>query len=93
MLSVQQNLDRMVKIQSDILEFLENENSYEESFQNLSITFEDQKISENQHELKSFLQMLGQISNYHQRGPNFFHKIEKILQFFKNEIINYYTNR
>ena len=89
----QQFLDEMIKIQSELLEFLDNESDTEENFQNLNNILKDQNLFEDKHKLKLFLRLLCEISKYHQRGQNFFEKIEQILKLFKEEIKRDFTNQ
>ena len=76
-------IDKMKKIQSNFLIFIENEKDSEENFQ----IFDDDQINLfNQHEIKMILKLISRISNNHCRPTNFFPKIEKVLQqiFHKN---------
>ena len=82
----------MKHIQEILLEFLDNENSVEEDFQKVIKYLDDQKIRENQHELKSILHLLSKISNHHYRSTNFFTKIEQILKNYFEEIKSNFSN-
>ena len=90
-MNIQDYLDKMKTIQSNLLQFIDSEN-IEENFQNLIQILDDQKIRNNRHELKSFLYLILKISNNHHRSPDFFKKIGKILVFFSDEMKNYYSN-
>ena len=85
-------LDKMKKIQENLLEFIDNEDNVEEKFQNLINLLKDQKFRDNENDLKSFLYLVLRIANNHHRKEGFFNKIERILTFFKDEIRKFYLN-
>ena len=85
-------IDKMQEVQKELLNYLDEENDAALNFQDLLTIFEKNKIKENFVDLKLFLRLLINISNYHKRGPGFFNKIEQILNFFKEEIQNNFTN-
>ncbi|KAK8853002.1 hypothetical protein M9Y10_018000 [Tritrichomonas musculus] len=85
-------LDEMKKIQENILEFLESESNTENIFKNLKQIFNEIKIYDDQHKLKSLLHLLTKIAENHRRNPNFFNKIEQILSIFKEQIKKYFSN-
>lgn len=88
----QEFLEVIKKIQENILLFLENEANLEESFQNLSIILQDQKICDDKLKLTLLLHLILKISNNHHHGPNFFGKLEQILNIFKDSIKKNFTN-
>lgn len=65
--------------QNDILEFLENDDSSDENFDDLVNLLDNSNILNNKHWLKLFLFLLLKISNNHQRSPHFFAKLERII--------------
>ena len=83
-------LEEMKAIQKSFLQFLDEDN--EENFNNLKKLIEGFKILENKQEIKSFLYLISNIAENHHRGPNFFKKIERVLQHFKKDIINNFLN-
>ena len=89
---IDEYIEKMEKAQNYFLEFLENENNSEENFQNLINFIVDFKIQENQQDLKEFLHLLFNILNNHKRLPNFFSKIEQIVQYVKEDIKKYFNN-
>lgn len=91
-MSIEKYLDEMRVIQEKLLEFLDNRANSEENFLKLKQVFDDQKIIDDPHKLKSVLNLLTKIANYHYRGSGFFEKIERILLFFKFRIKEFYTN-
>ena len=89
---LEETLAKFVEIQSNILDFIDNEESIENSFHDLRIFFNDQKISENKYYLELLFHLITSISKNHHRGPLFFSKIEEILNFFKDDIKNNFSN-
>lgn len=70
-----------MSIHNCLLEYLDNEDNVEEHFQNIQVIFEEQKIKENKHELKSVLHLILKIGNDYHCGSIFFPKIDKIFLF------------
>ena len=91
-MNIQEYIERMKTIQNKILNFLDNTQDIEEHYQNLNKLFEDSKIRNNKHLLKTVLYIIANISNNHHRYPEFFEKLEKILQIFEKEIKDKYSN-
>ena len=88
---IQEFLSKMKKIQTNLLQFIDNSDNVEENFQNFIQIIDDQ-ISQNPQELKLLLRLINVISNNHHRTPDFFTKFEKILTHFKTQIIQNYSN-
>lgn len=85
-------IDKMKHYQNDILKFLEEDENAEENFQNMIDNFENEKIQENKQFLKLTLHLIAHISSNFSHKLNFFSKIEKILNYFKNDIKSKYSN-
>ena len=79
-------------IESSLILFLQNQNDTEEHYQNLIQIFEDHKIAENPDYLKEVLLMIISFSNDFHRFLNFFDKIEKIILFFRQRILEFWSN-
>ena len=90
--SVNEFIEEMKKIQTDLLNFLDHGDNNEENYQNLINKFQDIKIHDHQFKIKSLLYLILKISNNHYREPEFFSKIEKILQLFKDDMKKYFLN-
>lgn len=90
--SVEKFLVEYKSIHENLLNFLESEENIEENFNNLNKIIKDTKIRDCQHKLRLFLRMLFEITNNHQRGPNFFSKIERVLLIIKEDIKKTLTN-
>ena len=75
-----------------ILDILDKENDFEESFQNLNKYFEDHKIFQDKDQMKIILHAISSISDNHHRGPDHFCKIERILKILSNSFKNFFSN-
>ena len=91
-MSIENYVEQMKNIQNCLLEYLDNEDNVEEHFQNLQIIFEEQKIKENKHRIKSLLHLILKIGNNYHRNSTFFQKIEQILLIFIDAIPKYFTS-
>ena len=91
-MSSQEYLGMMKDIQGYILDYLENEVNSEENLQILEDIFHNSKISDNKYDILSLLHLISKIGNNCHRFPNFFSKLEKILQFFLEDIKKYFSN-
>ena len=89
---IQRFLEQMKKIQQNLLVFIQEESNENENFEILNKIFEDSKICDNKHEINSVLHMIANIANNHHHVPNFFNKIDKVLNYFKDSIKKYYSN-
>ena len=89
-MSFQEYLDMMKDIQENILNFFEEEAKSEENFLNLKTKFTITKISDNKYDLLLLLHLISKILDNYHHFPNFFSKIEKILQIFKEDIKKYF---
>lgn len=82
-------IENKKKICCTILEFLENsEETYENEihFQILTELVNSQKIEGDNKEMQQFLKIIKNISDNHYREINFINKIEKILQYYTDQI-------
>lgn len=91
-LTIDEYLDKEKNIEDFFLRFLDNEKDSEENYQNFINYLKDQKISEDQLEIKIFLHMLTKISKYHYRTPSFFSKIERTILYFREKIKQTWSN-
>ena len=91
-MSIQHYLETMKMIQTNFIDYIENEQNDEEYYMNLIQIFEKEKISSNTQELKSLLYLILMVSNNHFRNSNFFEKIEQIINIFQNEIKSTLSN-
>ena len=92
LMSYHSYLEKKQAIQNAILNFIENSDNVEENYQNFITIISDQKIKEDSVELKSLFHLILKISKHHYRTQDFFPKIERILQYFSNEIKNNHSN-
>lgn len=91
-MEMQEYLAEMSMIYNNILDFIDSDKDQEQKYKYLASFFDDTQIHNNQFELIEILNTILQIANEHQRSPNFFNKIEKILLLFKEDIKNHFTN-
>ncbi|KAK8841567.1 hypothetical protein M9Y10_027191 [Tritrichomonas musculus] len=91
-MNIDKYLDEMKCIQLQFLEFIEDDENVEENFQNLCFKLENNKIRDNKHQFRLFLHHIASICVNHHRGQNFFGKVERVLQLFKDDIQKFYTN-
>lgn len=92
-LNVQLYLRKIKEFQRNILDFIANEGDLEDNFSDLKLKLDEYKIPYNQNDLKLILRFLLIISNNHNRSPNFFFKIEKIILYFQKEIKEYFSSK
>lgn len=91
-MEIENYIEIIKKNQFNILSFLDSNESMEENYQNITNFFDDQQIRKNKYEMKLFLRLIVHLSNYHHRSTNFYHKIEMVLLYFKDEFHKYFTN-
>lgn len=73
-------VEKMKKIQNDLLEFLEDESDSEEKYENFIDLLSTQRIINNRYEFKSLLQLINSIGDNHYRDRIFIFKIERLLR-------------
>lgn len=91
-MSFKEAIEKMKRIQSDLLEFLEDESDSDGQFELIIQNITNQNIFKDHHEFKSLLYLISNIGNYHHRTRNFIKKIEQILRHYKAEIAKYFSN-
>lgn len=84
MMSIEKYLEMMKNIQSNLLQFLDNEDNSDENFQSFKYLYKELKICKDQHEFKSFLALFLRIANNHHHAANFYNKIEQLKHTQKN---------
>ncbi|KAK8843609.1 hypothetical protein M9Y10_024668 [Tritrichomonas musculus] len=92
-MEIQNFLAKMKKIESDLLDFIEHDDSNVEDQKGLEQIFGDFKdIFSERNEFKNSLTLLVKIANNHFRQPNFFKKINSLLTKLKDQIKQSYSN-
>ena len=91
-MNIEGYIEKMKNIQNSLLKFLEEKVDVEENYDNLKEILTEQKITENKHDLKTFLRLLSKISNNHRRVSSFIEKIERIFGEIKKEIKSRFSN-
>ena len=71
-----------------LLTFIDNEQENQDDFlfESLTQMYDLNEIGKSRDELKILLHMISKISRNHHRKDNFFDKIEKIIEYIKNDI-------
>lgn len=80
-------LTKIKNMQSNLLDFIDNE----DRFANLVSFLNDERIKENKNELKLLFHLIMKIANNHYK-PNLYSKIEQIFSFCKDDIIKSFSN-
>lgn len=88
-MSIQAFLNKMRTIHESLLDFIDNKEFTEENLEYLLNIFDESHISSNHQDFMLLLRMISNISKYHNRGHDFFKKIDSILQKYENEIKDY----
>ena len=74
MMNTDQYLNKMKMIQSNLLDFLNNEENYEINFQELQEIFNNQSVQDNKNDLTSLFHLIAKISENCHRNPSFLKK-------------------
>ena len=91
-MSIEDFTEKMKKIQSTLLEFLEDESNSENKYESFVKLVSDSKIINERHKFEALLKLINSIGNNHHRDHNFICKIERVLRHFKKDIQKYFTN-
>ena len=89
---MQEYLNRMIEVQYLLLEYIDDDSNDKEKFNELIQLFNDQKIFENKHQLRSVIHLLASIIDFHYRTNFFYNKIFNIILFLKDELLKNYSN-
>lgn len=89
---LQKYFEELRQVQESLLVFLDNQTNTEGNFQNLINILDNLKIREDRHKTMSILHLILEIANNHYRYPNFFTKIDQVLQLFKDCVKNFFSN-
>lgn len=80
-------LDKMRKIENNLLDAINDEgNKFNDNYFNKKENFIANPNY--QKDFRSFISLIGNISNNHHRSPTFIDRIEKILLLFKDDLVN-----
>lgn len=88
----QEYFSKMKNIYNAFLKFIDDNEKTNENFNNLTMLLNDQKINDNQYELKTFLHILANVANNYHRVFCLLYKTIQILAIFKDSIKKYYSN-
>ena len=79
-MEIESFITTMKTIYASLIDFIESDDS-ESEYITLIKTFNEQKIVENTEIVRLLFQLILKISNDHNRGPDFFDKLEKIFRY------------
>ncbi|KAK8888330.1 hypothetical protein M9Y10_039397 [Tritrichomonas musculus] len=82
----------MQEYQNNLLEYLEDDENPDYNFETLTNICDENNYYYNKFKLKSFLHLLIKIIDNHYRNPNFFIKIFRILNYYKTQISEFFSN-
>ena len=85
-------LNKKIELCNIFLQFIDKRCDDDYDYQNLMDILEKQEIVENREEMLLFLHLLVRITDNHHRLPDFYLKIEKILQNFLQNIKSTFLN-
>lgn len=91
-MNFQEYKDKINKLEENLLEYIKEDDSKEENYQNLINFLEEQKIKSNKENLRTFLYLLANIASHHHRYSNFFDKIGQIVIYLKESLLNFFSN-
>ncbi|KAK8836363.1 hypothetical protein M9Y10_039706 [Tritrichomonas musculus] len=91
-MSLEECLGKMKKIQENLLDYLNDEANYEVKFQCIVKKCDEIKNDDKISKIKSMLHLLSKISDNYHYTADFFNKINRVLQLFKDEMKKKFTN-
>lgn len=87
-------MEKIKQVQKIFLDFLDEDETIEERYQNLIDIIDIQNIDQNKYELKSLFYLIANVGNNHSRSLYFFYKLGKLLKYLRNEDTkSQYSNR
>ncbi|KAK8875716.1 hypothetical protein M9Y10_005891 [Tritrichomonas musculus] len=88
---IKQYIECMQKLQSNLIDYLDDNNNVEEKYELLKSEIDDQKTAEDKYSLTNFLHLLSCIADNHHRESDFFSKIEQIILLIKEGIVSQFS--
>lgn len=90
---IEQYIKQIKKIHKRFLRFIDDEFSMEDNYQKIISLIDALNYRGKKHDIEIILYLISDVSNNHHRERSFFIKIEKILNFIKDDIKNHFTNK
>ena len=91
-MSVEEFVGKMKSIQSNLLDFLEDETAADDKYENFIELISSDQLTNDKYKFKALLQLLNNVGSHHKRVPNFISKLEQILRYLKKDILKYFPN-
>ena len=88
---IKQYFECMQKLQSNLIDYLDDNNNVEEKYELLKSEIDDQKTAEDKYSLTNFLHLLSCIADNHHRESDFFSKLEQIILLIKEGIVSQFS--
>ena len=90
-MSLEAYLEKMKKLQTAVLQLLEDEEN-EIKYSELIQLLDEYEIAKNCNELRSFFHLLLKISKNHHKSASFYNYYEQIISKYKDDIKQYFSN-
>ena len=91
-MNTQKFINKMKNIEKIFSLYFSDEGNIEENFQNIIDFLNSHKITDNKYDFKLLLRFILKIANNHHRTPNFFRKLERIIQIIEGEMKQQFSN-
>lgn len=91
-MEIQNILNELASIQGSFISYIDDEENIEENFQNFISLIDETGVCRDKNKFKTLFHLILIISNKHHRFNNFFIKIEKIFQYYKDKIHEIFSN-
>ena len=90
---MQDYINKLKDLYQTLLEFLENDDDYNDDIKTITSFFENQKILFNRMEFMEFLYLISKISKYHNDNNGSFTNIIQETKFFKSRNIHFFQKK
>ena len=91
-MEIEEYIEVKIELQNLFLDYIDNNNDEDKKYELLINYFKINQIADNKSEIRAFFHFINIISLYHHRTPNFFQKIENIINYFKDLIKKLFSN-
>ena len=91
-IEIQKYNEEKKELYNHFIQFIENTEYYEDDFQNLIRIIHIQKLIEDRSKFEEFFQLVINIANYYHRDETLLNKVYKIIQHYKSQIKQTFSN-